>query len=122
MNVGKAFESQINALIQDVLTVAEKTALDAVRSAFGASPGATRPIRSRRRAEGRRRTAEDIRAMRDQLYAEISRNPGETMSVFAAALGATASELNLPARMLIRDGRVRTTGERNATRYFPMAG
>jgi hypothetical protein len=43
------------------------------------------------------------------------------MAVLAIAVGATARELNHPATMLRRSGRVRSIGQRQYTRYFPVA-
>jgi hypothetical protein len=47
--------------------------------------------------------------------------PGETMTVIAPTVGATARELNRPMLRLKQAGRVRSVGTRHATRYFPMA-
>src|ERR1019366_3122193 len=47
--------------------------------------------------------------------------PGETMTVIAPTVGATARELNRPMLRLKQAGRVRSVGMRHATRYFPMA-
>jgi hypothetical protein len=118
MQMGKAIESQINALVQDLLSIAEKAAVDAVRSAFNA-PTPTHARSTRRRTDARR-TSEDIRAMSEQLYVEICRHPGSTMNVFASGLHMTCGDLNLPARMLMREKKIRMTGARSATRYFPI--
>jgi hypothetical protein len=42
------------------------------------------------------------------------------MAVIAQAVGAPARELNRPAIVLRREGRVRSVGQRGSTRYFPM--
>jgi len=42
------------------------------------------------------------------------------MAVIAPAVGATAGELNRPATSLRGKGRVRSVGQRQYTRYFPM--
>ena len=52
----------------------------------------------------------------DAVYAK----PGETMTVLAAELGASARELHRPMALLKRAGRVRSAGARHLTRYFPM--
>jgi len=43
------------------------------------------------------------------------------MMVLAAHVGVAARELNRPAQLLKRAGRVRSVGQRQGTRYFPMA-
>jgi hypothetical protein len=58
----------------------------------------------------------------ERLYAAIRANPGALMTVLAAHVGgATPRELNRPALILKRAGRVRSVGQRAHTRYFPMA-
>jgi hypothetical protein len=58
--------------------------------------------------------------LEERLYRAVCAHPGETMAVLAQAVGATARELNRPATLLRRDGRVRSVGQRSSTRYFPM--
>lgn len=57
----------------------------------------------------------------DRLYSAVCANPGALMTVLAAHVGATARELNRPALLLKRTGRVRSAGQRQQTRYFPIA-
>ena len=47
--------------------------------------------------------------------------PGETMTVLAARVGGKSRALHRPMMHLKATGRVRSAGERNFTRYFPMA-
>ena len=42
------------------------------------------------------------------------------MVVLAAEVGATVRDLERPAKRLKKAGRIRTVGERNMTRYFPL--
>jgi len=42
------------------------------------------------------------------------------MAVIAPVVGETARALNRPATTLRRQGRVRSVGRRQYTRYFPM--
>ena len=67
-----------------------------------------------------RRSREELAALEERLYEAIRRHPGETMAVIAPAVGATAGELNRPATSLRGKGRVRSVGQRQYTRYFPM--
>jgi hypothetical protein len=56
----------------------------------------------------------------ERLYAAVCAHPGAVMTVLAAHVGATPRELNRPALILKRAGRVRSVGQRAHTRYFPM--
>lgn len=79
---------------------------------------AAAPTRSR---GGPRRAADEIGTLSERLYEAVCRMPGETMTVIAPAVGATARELNRPMLRLKHGGRVRSVGTRHGTRYFPMA-
>jgi hypothetical protein len=61
-----------------------------------------------------------MEALEERLYEAIRRHPGETMAVISPAVGATPRALNRPATTLRRTGRVRSVGQRQYTRYFPM--
>ena len=54
------------------------------------------------------------------LYAVLCRNPGETMTTLAPQVGAPPRALHRAVARLKRVGRVRTVGQRQHTRYFPM--
>jgi hypothetical protein len=55
-----------------------------------------------------------------RLHEAVCAQPGETMVVLAQAVGATPQELRRPATLLRRQGRIRSAGQRQYTRYFPM--
>ena len=59
-------------------------------------------------------------AIEEQLYEAIRCHPGEKMGVIAPAVGATARALNRPMRSLRRKGRIRSIGQRQDMRYFPL--
>jgi hypothetical protein len=74
------------------------------------------------RADGyRRRASEEIASLSERLYAAICAHPGAAMATLASELGVPARELNRPVTQLRRAGRVRSVGQRQSTRYFPMA-
>lgn len=89
------------------------TSLTQRRSVATLSAGPSRP--------GKRRAADEIGTLGERLYEALCGAPGETMTVLAPIVGATARELHRPMTMLKRAGRIRSVGTRHATRYFPMA-
>ncbi len=60
-------------------------------------------------------------ALAERLYEAVRANPGALMTVLAAQVGAGPRELSRPAWLLKKTGRVRSVGQRQYTRYFPMA-
>lgn len=130
-------EHRIDELVQGVLSAAREVALAAVAEAFaqseksriGAGGQADVPARVRgasarargrgRRSCGKKRSPEELKALEAKLREAICAQPGETMHVYAKALGSTPQKLNVPVRRLAEEGRVRMVGERNQRRYYP---
>ena len=115
-------ESAVAQLVREHLAACEAAAAVAVRAAFGrASKSSSKPSRRKSgRGPSPRRSREEMAGLEERLYQAVSRHPGETMAVIAPAVGATARALNQPATTLRRQGRVRSVGQRQYTRYFPM--
>jgi len=115
-------ESAVEQLVRDHLAACEAAAAVAVRAAFErASKAPSKSSRHRSaRAPAPRRSPEEMAAIQERLYEAIRRHPGETMAVIAPAVGAPPRALNRPATTLRREGRVRSVGQRQYTRYFPM--
>ncbi len=115
-------ESAVEQLLREHLAACEAAAAAAVRAAFGRAQQS--PSKASRRSSARapapRRSRKEMAALEERLYDAIRRHPGETMAVIAPAVGATARALNRPATTLRREGRVRSVGRRQYTRYFPM--
>jgi predicted Zn-dependent protease len=125
-NLGN-LELQIEELVGEHVAALRRTATSAVERAFARMAGGKARSEQQRasstvRVAGQRRAPEELTALSDRLYAVICAHPGATMVTLAAEMGATARELNRPARQLRRTGRVRSAGQRQATRYFPMSG
>src|SRR5262245_54834793 len=119
-------EIAVERLVREHLAVLEAATSAAVREGFRR---ATRPTSKpqhdgasvgRRRSPSRRRPREEVAELEERLYRAVCAHPGETMAVIAPAAGATPRELNRPAIVLRRAGRVRSVGQRGSTRYFPM--
>jgi hypothetical protein len=118
-------ESQIEHLVRAHVAAIQRAAAAAVERACRRVSGATpkhQPGTSHARAERRssqRRAPTELRALAERLHEAICERPGAPMSELAARVGATPSELNQPAKQLRLAGRMRTVGQRSATRYYP---
>ena len=73
-----------------------------------------------RRESGPRRTPEQIHELGERFYELLCSKPGAAMTVYCAELGVTPRELHRPVVILKRAKLVRSVGERQATRYFPL--
>ena len=113
----------VQRLIREHLAECEEAAAGAVREAFARAAGPLTKERgsmsSRRKSSSRRTSAETTRLV-ERLFKAICEHPGETMAVIAPTVGSTPRELEYVSKLLRRSGRVRSVGQRQNTRYFPM--
>jgi len=117
-------ESAIARLVQEHVALLHQAAAAAVDRAFSTrAPGPrVRGAAPERRAPGRRRGPDEVAGLAERLYAAVCANPGAAMSTLATQVGEPPRALNRPAMQLKRGGRLRTVGQRQGTRYFPMTG
>ncbi len=115
---------QIEKLVRDHLARVHAEAAEAVERAFAETNMTTTKSKGPRskRATGRRRDPGLVAKLAERLHAEVMAAPGESMTVYAKELDASVRELHRPMTLLKRAGRLRTTGVRNSTRYFPTPG
>jgi len=116
----------IEALVAGHLSHTEITAQEALQRAFA---GARAPKRRRARPpspapnkarHNSRRSPEEIATIADRLCAAVVEHPGEAMVVFADLLETPAKDLHRPMSVLKKQGRIRSTGSKPHTRYFPL--
>jgi hypothetical protein len=87
-------------------------------SARGGSSSPQRPAGPRKMSP--KRSPEMLAQMTDDLYERIVASPGGAMSKFAEELRREVTELQVPITMLKKQKRVRTIGDRQSMRYFPV--
>ena len=117
--IPETLEMKIERLVREHLAGQQLAARAAVERAFSLATPAPRRTTSRRRVTYRRR--EEVAELAERLFEAVRSLPGETMTVIAARVGEAPQMLHRPMMHLKGAGRVRCAGERNFTRYFPMA-
>jgi hypothetical protein len=117
----ESLAEQIDKLVREHLEQVQAEAALAVQRAFAATRVAPKP-RSTKRATSKRRDPKEVAELAERLHARIVAEPGESMTVYSHKLGASVRELHRPMTLLRRAGRLRTTGVRNNTRYYPTPG
>jgi hypothetical protein len=128
MTTNNELGEQIERLVRDHIATIHTTVAAAVMRAFGATravaenpPQRTRmPSAGVRAKPAPRRTGEEVAALAEQFYTVLRRSPGETMTTLAPQVGASPRSLQVVVERLKRTGRVRTVGQRQFMRYFPM--
>lgn len=119
VRIGK-LEDQIEAIVLDHVAALRRTTEAAVVRAFARIRVGGR-VAAAPRTTATRRAPTEMSALIERLYKAICARPGAGMAALSAELGATPRQLNWPAKQLRRAGRVRCVGQRQFTRYFPMA-
>ncbi len=127
-NFDQQIRKTIEAFVEELSGLVRAAAVQSVTEAFGggstvsargaAAPRAARSA-GRGRAKGQKRAPEDLVALVGQLFSAIKANPGQRMEQIAKGLKSSTQELALPAKKLIADKKIKTKGERRATKYFP---
>ncbi|MCA9648302.1 MAG: hypothetical protein H6712_23880 [Myxococcales bacterium] len=119
----------IEQLVEGYVAEGRRAAREAIEHAFGA---ATRPAARTTKAgatprrpghpSGRRRSVQELEQLEERLCQLVRARPGESLTTFAAELQMTVRALQRPMSGLRQQGRVRSVGQRNHTRYFPTVG
>lgn len=76
--------------------------------------------RKKQRRQSPSRSPDEIKAIVNELYAQICKQPGATMISFSKAMNRPSPSLTIPIRKLVAEGKVKKTGQRSDTRYFPV--
>jgi DNA-binding NtrC family response regulator len=126
-NFDRQIRKTIEAFVEELSALVRAAAVQSVTEAFGA--GAAAPARRGRaaaaapaprgRSKCQKRAPEALAELTDKLLAAIKSTPGQRMEEIARGLGTSTSELTLPAKKLIAEKKVKTKGERRATKYYP---
>lgn len=111
-------EQHLRACQREVAAAVERTFRAAVLTAK--EPKSKAKAAKIKRESGPRRTPAQVHALGERFYELLCKKPGSIMSVYAAELGVTPRELHRPVALLKRAKLVRSVGERQATRYFPL--
>jgi len=115
----------IEAFVEELSALVRTAALQSVTEVFGSSGAGGRRGRggavggSSRRAKGEKRSPQALTQLVGRLHSEIKAKPGLRMEQIANALGSSTKDLALPAKKLLAEKKIKTKGERRATKYFP---
>jgi hypothetical protein len=81
--------------------------------------GGSRTAAARARKKGEKRSPEQLESLTDDFIAEVKQGPGRGIEAIAKSLRVSTKELALPVRKLLEEGRVKSRGQKRATKYFP---
>ena len=115
----------IEAFVEELSVLVRAAALQSVTEVFGSAGAGGRRGRGSavggapRREKGEKRSPQALSQLVGRLLTEIKAKPGLRMEQIAKALGSTTKDLALPAKKLLAEKKIKTKGERRATKYFP---
>jgi hypothetical protein len=118
----ESLAEQIEKLVRDHLAQVQVEVEQAMCRAFAKTATTEPKMRAAKRAPSKRRDPKEVTALAERLHARIVAQPGESMTVHARHLKVGVRELHRPMTLLRQAGRLRTTGARNSTRYYPTPG
>lgn len=124
-------EEEMSMAVERVLRHCQRVALLAFETRFQVSMQRTsaepspitppRPPKKTKTSALPRRNSEEISALSSRLLEVVRADPGQPMSVLAPRLGVQAAALQVPVARLKSAKQLKTVGQRNFTRYFPVA-
>lgn len=122
-------QGEIEKLVRAHLAAQKAAATAAVERAFASASARARAPKPKPKPSaqsssqgcGRRRPPTEVAGIAERLYKAVVAHPGETMAVIAADVGESALALSRPMHVLKNASRVRSAGQRQMTRYFPMS-
>lgn len=117
---------EITQAVERIVAASHTAATAALDRAFNRRrPSARRGVRridpnGDSRSMRRRRTREEMTELEQQFHQIVCADPGQAMSVLATKLELSPTELQVPVARLKASGRIKTVGQRQFTRYFPL--
>lgn len=88
-------------------------------AASAPAPAASKKFASPSRKKGEKRSPEQIAAVQTALADYIAKTPGQRIEEIGRALKLPTKDLTRPISKLIAGKKVKTTGQKRATKYFP---
>lgn len=134
-DIDKRIEDRIRAFTQELRDLFRQAAVEAITTALSSSPPTsatsepTERTAKRKRASSssrstpppsQRRSPQQMARVVDLLLAQITAHPGQTIEQIAQALDMPVPQLSRPVAKLLTAGRLRKTGIKRYTKYFPQ--
>jgi hypothetical protein len=110
----RLINERIDEFVADITRLAREHAVKTLAEALDVD---TEPAADGRH---RKRSTDELDRLGDEIAEYIRANPGELMSQIAERFAVSPKDLSLPVKRLKDAGRIRTEGQRRATRYFAV--
>jgi hypothetical protein len=127
-DIQSEIRSRITQFARDLDALVRQAAVASISDALAGANERSRPasarsvsgaIAGRARRKGQKRSPEQLEQRTHQLLSQIKKHSGQRIEQIGEALGVPTKELALPAKKLLAEKQIRTTGHKRATKYFP---
>ena len=134
LTLDQQIQDQIQSFVEELTLLVKRAAVQSVAEALNEGGTSRRgPGRPRgggagsrsagasggRRRKGAKRDPKLLAALTDRLLSYVKGHSGQRIEQIADGMHTSTKELALPAKKLIKDKKIKTTGTRRATKYFP---
>jgi len=116
----KSIQARIDERVDAFVGELQGLVFEAATAALGRAGPRKGGRKKRQQPACGKRPPTEILALMERLYEEICASPGESMGVLSGKLEQGAGALSFPVRRLVDAGRVKKTGSRQHTRYYPV--
>lgn len=128
-----AIQDRIEAFSQDMTDLLRKSVLSAMEDALGGSSsqkaksapaprGRPKKVAGKKAApkkrRGGKRTSSELEKLENDFLKEVKKTTGRRIEEIGKSMGVSTKDLALPVKKLMTDKKIKTTGQRRATRYF----
>ncbi len=126
ISIERELGDEISKAVGKIVAASHTAAIKALDQAFDRGRGAGCTSRASGRPKAprvvavSRRSSEEIVVLKQRLYEIVCEMPGEAMAVLAKQIESTPGELQVPIARLKAEGLLKTVGQRQAMRYFPL--
>jgi len=124
--IAQKLEAEIAKAVSLIINASQQATVEALNEAFGIAQQRNRKkvVRDRRavgpRASTSNRTATELKSLEEGFWGAVLESPGESMNALATRIRAKPRQLRVAVVNLKKNGRIKTVGERQFTRYFPI--
>lgn len=119
------FATELEVLVRQAAVAAVTSSLGGPRSApvvgspSNGAPPVVRSASRARRKSGGKRDPKVIEALVARVSAHVKTHPGQGVEAIAAALHVKTHDITLPVTKLLAGKKIKKTGRKRATKYFP---
>ena len=128
-NLDTRLQSRIADFVEEIGTLVREAAVEAVQDAL--TEGSARTRRSttkarkkatKKRGKRVRRSGAQVEALGAKALKAITLKPARRLGEIAKELRVATKDVRRPVQTLLDEKKVKTTGQRGGTRYFPGGG